>query len=60
MLIEKQRLIVEVAPALVERINTYWHERRLPSRTAAVRELIEAGLSQIMRLPGDMPSDEDA
>lgn len=31
---------------LWDRIDAYWHDERLPSRTAAVRALIERGLEK--------------
>jgi len=38
------RLIFRVPQPLLHRIDRYWHERRLPSRAAGVRELLEAAL----------------
>ena len=36
---------LRISDALAERIDEYWHTRRLTSRAAAVRELLERGLS---------------
>jgi hypothetical protein len=38
------RLILEVNPDLCDEIELYWHKKRLPSRTAAMRALIRCGL----------------
>jgi len=39
------RLVAEVEADLHDKIDAYWHEKRLPSRTAAVRELLRLALS---------------
>lgn len=39
------RLILEVDRDLYDDIDAYWHEKRLPSRTAAMRALLRAGLT---------------
>jgi metal-responsive CopG/Arc/MetJ family transcriptional regulator len=38
-------LHVKLPDELLQRIGEYWHERRLPSRSEAIRELLEAALA---------------
>ncbi len=38
------RIITEMAPELIERIDEWRYENRVPSRSEAIRRLIEAGL----------------
>jgi metal-responsive CopG/Arc/MetJ family transcriptional regulator len=42
------KLIVNLVfdPALLERVEDYWHTERLSSRAVAIRELIQRGLDQ--------------
>jgi hypothetical protein len=39
------RTTLTVPAELAERINNYWHEHRLPTFNAAIRELLEAALA---------------
>jgi metal-responsive CopG/Arc/MetJ family transcriptional regulator len=36
---------IRITTDLAARIDEFWHERRLVSRAAAIRELLELGLS---------------
>ena len=44
-------LHVKLEDALYERIVEYWHDRRLPSRSEAIRELLEAALDAATHKP---------
>jgi hypothetical protein len=37
-------VLLKFERAFLDRIEDYWHRARLPSRTAAIRELLERGL----------------
>ena len=37
---------LRISADTVERIDDYWHEKRLKSRSVAMRELLELGLSR--------------
>jgi metal-responsive CopG/Arc/MetJ family transcriptional regulator len=37
---------MRISADLAERIDEYWHTRRLTSRAVAIRELLERGLSR--------------
>lgn len=39
-----QRIIIPFTKAEVEEIEGWWHEERLPSRAAAIRQLIRLGI----------------
>jgi len=39
-----QRIIVPFTKTEVAAMETWWHERKLPSRAEAIRELIRRGL----------------
>ena len=39
-----ERIIIPVTPTMLEEIKEYWHERRLNSKSEAIRRLIEVGL----------------
>lgn len=39
-------LHVKLPASLYARLDAYWHDRRLPSRTAAVRQFIERCLDE--------------
>ena len=43
--IQTERLQLTLSPDLVEAIDTYRFSRRIESRNAAIRELIERGLT---------------
>jgi hypothetical protein len=43
------RKLVSLPPALAERVTDYRFKRRLPSETAAIRELLEQALDQAER-----------
>ena len=43
---KQHRLLVPVAPELLQRIDEYRWQHRLTSRAVAIRTLIEAGLTQ--------------
>ena len=45
-------LPLRISTDLAERIDEFWHTRRLVSRAAAIRELLEMGLSS-QSLPRD-------
>ncbi len=40
------RIIIPMAKKLVEKIDREWHRRRLPSRSATIRKLIEEALEK--------------
>jgi metal-responsive CopG/Arc/MetJ family transcriptional regulator len=42
---EKPRLLITVDDELLQRIDEYWHSRKLKNRSEAIRELIEKGLA---------------
>jgi metal-responsive CopG/Arc/MetJ family transcriptional regulator len=45
---------IRITTELAARIDEFWHERRLVSRAAAIRDLLERGLSRPgPRLGGD-------
>ncbi len=46
-----ERFTISVPKELAERIGRYWHERRLPSRSAAVQHLVETGLKAETKKP---------
>jgi metal-responsive CopG/Arc/MetJ family transcriptional regulator len=39
-----ERIIIPVTPAMSEDIKNFWHDRRLNSKSEAVRLLIQSGL----------------
>jgi len=41
-----ERMIFPVTPDVVAEIEDFWHERRLNSKSEAIRQLIEADLAQ--------------
>jgi metal-responsive CopG/Arc/MetJ family transcriptional regulator len=42
-------LHVKLPASLYDRLEDYWHERRLPSRSGAVRQFIEEALDRAAR-----------
>jgi metal-responsive CopG/Arc/MetJ family transcriptional regulator len=49
---ESERVITPMPKALVDRIDDYRFANRVPSRSEAVRRLIEAGLTASAPFPG--------
>jgi metal-responsive CopG/Arc/MetJ family transcriptional regulator len=47
---QTQRVIVPLPSALLKRVDDWRYDHRLPSRAAAIRELLESGLS-LMSVP---------
>lgn len=41
---KRNNLNVSLDERLIEAIDDYWHRKRLPSRTAAIRELLEQAI----------------
>jgi metal-responsive CopG/Arc/MetJ family transcriptional regulator len=37
-------VLVRMSQAMLDRIDDYWHRRRLPSRLAGIREMLEQAL----------------
>ena len=53
---EYERLTARISPMTISddldrRITDYWHTRRLPSRTAAIRELLSLALDWAVEHP---------
>jgi hypothetical protein len=42
---------LRISRALAEAIETYWHQERLPSKAAAIRELLAFALDQKLDQP---------
>ncbi|MER2169049.1 MAG: ribbon-helix-helix domain-containing protein [Psychrobacillus psychrodurans] len=40
------QVLVTFPIKLMQEIETYWHENKLPNRNAAIRELIKKGLEK--------------
>ena len=51
-----ERVIVPMSKALLGDIKDYWHERKLDSRSEAIRRLIQAGLEAERRASSPGPS----
>ena len=43
---EKPKIIFVATEELEERIDIYWHEKRLRNRSAAIRQLLEESLDR--------------
>jgi metal-responsive CopG/Arc/MetJ family transcriptional regulator len=43
---KSERVIVPMAPSLIEQIDDYRYRERIPSRSEAIRALIRRGLSK--------------
>jgi Arc/MetJ-type ribon-helix-helix transcriptional regulator len=41
-----ERIIVPLAPSMVDDIKTYWHEHRFDSRADAIRHLLAFALAK--------------
>ena len=46
---EKPKIIFVASEELEERIDIYWHEKRLRNRSAAIRQLLEDSLDRYER-----------
>jgi metal-responsive CopG/Arc/MetJ family transcriptional regulator len=40
------RMTILLPHEMAQQVSDYWHEHRLPSRSEAIRELLEAALAQ--------------
>jgi hypothetical protein len=47
----EQIMTLRMQPALVEAIDIYWHQERLPNRAAAIRELLTWATEQKLGQP---------
>jgi metal-responsive CopG/Arc/MetJ family transcriptional regulator len=39
------RMTILLPPQMAQQVSDYWHTNRLPSRSEAIRELLEAALA---------------
>jgi metal-responsive CopG/Arc/MetJ family transcriptional regulator len=51
MATDKPRILLTVSDELLEQIDEYWHEKRIRSRSEALRRLLEEALKNSKKTP---------
>ena len=51
MATDKPRILITVSDELLAKIDEYWHDNRIMSRSEAIRSLLEAALRKSKKAP---------